>query len=184
MSTKRRKILWQTLVVASIAAFHLILWLAANGYATLINGTGPGSRESFDQLRLLSKTLCFPLVTMGRSQMNSSWGFGIALLNSFLWALLVFYLVKLPVMLVQRLLMLVRQPHANIISVLVVDAKGSIERTVRLKRKDGRFVRYLCEFLSVSPSGERWWTARRPRESPEDLQDRPSPNGSNSPLHS
>lgn len=67
--------------------------------------------------------------------------------------------------------------HANIISVLALDVKGNAEQAVPLKREDGRYVRYLCEFFSVSPSGKRWWTARRPYESPSDLQQGSNPKG-------
>lgn len=64
-------------------------------------------------------------------------------------------------------------PHAAVINVLSV--RGNVQRLVPLQRKDGRLVRYLCDFLSVSPSGKRWWTARRPYESPSDLREGPSP---------
>lgn len=64
-------------------------------------------------------------------------------------------------------------PHADIINVLSV--RDNVKKVVPLKRKDGRFVRYLSDFLSVSPSGKRWWTARRPYESPSDLQEGSNP---------
>ncbi len=54
------------------------------------------------------------------------------------------------------------------IHVLIVDTKGNIKRIVPLHRKDGRLMRASCHFLSVSPSGERWWVARTPFESPSD----------------
>lgn len=66
-------------------------------------------------------------------------------------------------------------PHAVVMNVLVASATGDIKGVVPLHRKDGRLVRYLCEFFSVNDSGRCWWTLRRPYESPSDLQEGPSP---------
>lgn len=58
-----------------------------------------------------------------------------------------------------------------VIHVLTADTGRNVKRAVPLRRQDGRLMRYLCYFLSVSPTGRRWWTARRPHESEADLRE-------------
>lgn len=58
-----------------------------------------------------------------------------------------------------------------VVHVLTSDANGTVKRIVPLRRQDGRLMRYLCYFLSVSPTGRHWWTARRPHESEADLKE-------------
>lgn len=62
-----------------------------------------------------------------------------------------------------------------IIHILTAGAGNNIKRAVPLRRQDGRSMRYLCYFLSVSPMGRRWWTARRPHESEADLKEGSTP---------
>ena len=58
-----------------------------------------------------------------------------------------------------------------VIHVLTSDANSAVKQIVPLRRQDGLLTRYLCYFLSVSPTGRHWWTARRPRESEADLKE-------------
>lgn len=53
------------------------------------------------------------------------------------------------------------------LSVLITEKEGL--RVVPLRGTGGLAVRHTCDFLTVSPSGKRWWTGRRRHETVSDL---------------
>ena len=89
MSATSKRIFRSSIIIATVAALHLIGVFVADSYAGAFFVNDLGSRSL---LRLLAKIMGFPLMTLGIRYMNGFWGFFIALTNSLLWGLFLFYL--------------------------------------------------------------------------------------------